>query len=153
MIRIFAHSSPEYPVQTSSLLMIIKYDCSYRMVIWIWKVRNSQLASLVLHPHIVIGRGVWVGCYCLVTGSPYNSCGPICLIRACSNPSLSYLLSDERWLLIPPYLAIFPTPSPHPFPPPLLTCEEGWGGLSNMAGWATTTRPTRDKTNLGLNKP
>ena len=55
----------------------------------------------------------------LTTGSLYNSCGPICLIGACSNPSLCYLLSDERSLLIPPYLTIFPTPPP--FPPPLLT--------------------------------
>ena len=53
------------------------------------------------------------------TGSPYKSCGPICLDKACSNPSLCYLLSDERSLLIPPYLTIFPTPPP--FPPPLLT--------------------------------
>ena len=30
---------------------------------------------------------------------------------------------------------------------------EGWGRLSNMAEWATIARPTRDNTNLGLNKP
>ena len=53
------------------------------------------------------------------TGSPYNSCGPICSNKACSNLTLCDLLSDERSLLIPPYLTIFPTPhpptpSPHP---------------------------------------
>ena len=53
------------------------------------------------------------------TGSPYKSCGPICLNKACSNPSLCFLLSDERSLLIPTYLTIFPTPPP--FPPHLLT--------------------------------
>ena len=28
-----------------------------------------------------------------------------------------------------------------------------WGRLSNMAEWTTIARPTRDNTNLGLNKP
>ena len=32
------------------------------------------------------------------TRSPYKSCGPICFNKACSNPSLCYLLSDERSL-------------------------------------------------------
>ena len=35
--------------------------------------------------------------------SPYvESCGPICLDKGCSNPSLCHLLSDERLLVIPP---------------------------------------------------
>ena len=49
-----------------------------------------------------------------ITGSPYKSCGPMCLEKTCWNPSLCYLLSDERSLVIPPYLTIFPTPFPHP---------------------------------------
>ena len=51
------------------------------------------------------------------TGSPYKSCGPICLGKACSNPSVCYLLLDERSLS---HSAIFDN-LPHPFPPPLLT--------------------------------
>ena len=43
------------------------------------------------------------------TGSPYNSCGPICLIRACSNPSLCDFLSDD---------IVRRT---------IWSCEEGWG--------------------------
>ena len=53
------------------------------------------------------------------TVQPANGISPICLNKACSNPRLRYFLSDERSLLIPPYLTIFPTPPA--FPPPLLT--------------------------------
>ena len=48
------------------------------------------------------------------TASPYNSCGPICLNKACSNLTLCDFLLDERSLLIPPYLTIFHTPLPLP---------------------------------------
>ena len=55
------------------------------------------------------------------TESQYNSCGPICLNKACSNLTLCDFLSDERSLLIPPYLTIFPTPPPLPPTPPHTT--------------------------------
>ena len=58
----------------------------------------------------------------LSTGSPYNSCGPICLNKACSNLTLCDFLSDERSLVIPPYLTIFPTPPPLPPTPPHTSC-------------------------------
>ena len=78
------------------------YDRPENSTIW-WQVRLSR--TLVKTSS--------------VTGSPYNSCGPICLNKACSNLTLCDFLSDERSLLIPPYLTIFPTPPP--LPPPLLT--------------------------------
>ena len=62
----------------------------------------------------------YTNCLSSSAGIAYRSCGPICLNKACSSPSLCYLLSDERSLVIPSYLTIFPHPSP--LPPPLLTC-------------------------------
>ena len=84
------------------------------------------------------------------TGSPYKSCGPICLNKACSNPSLCYLLSDERSVA---HSAIFDNP-PHP------SRRGGGGGGGGGIGqdcqiWRNEqpiARPTRDNTNLGLNK-
>ena len=70
------------------------------------------------------------------TGSPYNSCGPICLNKACSNLTLCDFLSDERSLL---FRHIWQS-SPHlpPFPPPLLTRPYStyymvvWGGVGKI---------------------
>ena len=33
----------------------------------------------------------------IITRSPYKSCGPICLDKACSNPSLCYLYYIDMW--------------------------------------------------------
>ena len=44
------------------------------MVIWIWKLRNSQLASFVLHAQVAIGRGVGVDRCCLVTWKLFLLC-------------------------------------------------------------------------------
>ena len=73
------------------------------------------------------------------TGSPCKSCGPTCLNKACPNPSLCYLLSDERSSVSS---TIFDNQSPLL---PHLSRDvwggvgergEGWGRLSNMVGIA-----------------
>ena len=85
-------------------------------------------AMYLLLPDMVVGTIYGIRTVCsyakagkcgvVTTGSPYNSCGPICLIRACSNLTLCDLLSDEQ------SFDNLPHPSP-PFPPFLLTRAYG----------------------------